>query len=194
MNDAVLIDGMWGNRGYKDIYEYQPVITIYEEIIIVVADSNVHDMPNASQLANITQESAEVVREIFGIEPRAALVSYSNFGKPFTERSVFMRDAKKILDERNVDFEYDGEMGANTALNENLMSLYPFCKLSGPANLLIMPAIHSASISTKMLQELGGGTLVGPYLVGFKESIQIAPLGANVADIVNLAALSAFKS
>ncbi len=161
---------------------------------IFVSDSNVHDMPNASQLANITQESAEVVREIFGIEPRAALVSYSNFGKPFTERSVYMRDAKKILDDRNVDFEYDGEMGANTALNENLMSLYPFCKLSGPANLLIMPAIHSASISTKMLQELGGGTLVGPYLVGFKESIQIAPLGANVADIVNLAALSAFKS
>ena len=105
-----------------------------------------------------------------------------------------MRDAKKILDQKNVDFEYDGEMGANTALNENLMSLYPFCKLSGPANLLIMPAIHSASISTKMLQELGGGTLVGPYLVGFKESIQIAPLGANVSDIVNLAALSAFKS
>ncbi len=161
---------------------------------IFVSDSNVHDMPNASQLANITQESAEVVRDIFGIEPRAALVSYSNFGKPFTERSVYMRDAKKILDERNVDFEYDGEMGANTALNENLMSLYPFCKLSGPANLLIMPAIHSASISTKMLQELGGGTLVGPYLVGFKESIQIAPLGANVSDIVNLAALSAFKS
>ncbi len=161
---------------------------------IFVADSNVHDMPNASQLANITQESAEVVREIFGVEPKAALVSYSNFGKPFTERSVYMRDAKKILDERNVDFEYDGEMGANTALNENLMSLYPFCKLSGPANLLIMPAIHSASISTKMLQELGGGTLVGPYLVGFKEHIQIAPLGANVADIVNLAALSAFKS
>ena len=161
---------------------------------IFVADSNVHDMPNASQLANITQESAEVVRKIFGIEPRAALVSYSNFGKPFTERSVYMRDAKKILDERNVNFEYDGEMGANTALNENLMSLYPFCKLTGPANLLIMPAIHSASISTKMLQELGGGTLVGPYLVGFKESIQIAPLGANVADIVNLAALSAFKS
>ena len=161
---------------------------------IFVADSNVHDMPNAAQLANITQESAEVVKEIFGIEPRAALVSYSNFGKPFTERSVYMRDAKKILDERNVDFEYDGEMGANTALNENLMRLYPFCKLSGPANLLIMPAIHSASISTKMLQELGGGNLVGPYLVGFKESIQIAPLGANVSDIVNLAALSAFKS
>ena len=161
---------------------------------IFVADSNVHDMPNASQLANITQESAEVVRDIFGIEPRAALVSYSNFGKPFTERSVYIRDAIKILNERNLDFEYDGEMGANTALNENLMKLYPFCKLSGPANLLVMPAIHSASISTKMLQELGGGNLVGPYLVGFKESIQIAPLGANVSDIVNLAALAAFKN
>ena len=161
---------------------------------IFVADSNVHDMPNAMQLANITQGSAEVVKEIFGIEPRAALVSYSNFGKPFTERSVYIRDAIKILNERNVDFEYDGEMGANTALNENLMKLYPFCKLSGPANLLIMPAIHSASISTKMLQELGDGNLVGPYLVGFKESIQIAPLGANVSDIVNLAALAAYKN
>ena len=161
---------------------------------IFVADSNVHDMPNASQLANITQESAEVVKDIFGIEPRAALVSYSNFGKPFTERSVYIRDAIKILNERNLDFEYDGEMGANTALNENLMKLYPFCKLSGPANLLVMPAIHSASISTKMLQELGGGNLVGPYLVGFKESIQIAPLGANVSDIVNLAALAAFRN
>ena len=161
---------------------------------IFVADSNVHDMPNASQLSNITQESAEVVKDIFGIEPRAALVSYSNFGKPFTERSVYIRDAIKILNERNLDFEYDGEMGANTALNENLMKLYPFCKLSGPANLLVMPAIHSASISTKMLQELGGGNLVGPYLVGFKESIQIAPLGANVSDIVNLAALAAFKN
>ena len=161
---------------------------------IFVADSNVHDMPNATQLANITQESAEVVRDIFGIEPRAALVSYSNFGKPFTERSVYMRDAIKILDERSIDFEYDGEMGANIALNENLMNLYPFCRLTGPANLLIMPAIHSASISTKMLQELGGGNLVGPYLVGFKERIQIAPHGANVADIVNLAALAAYKS
>ena len=161
---------------------------------IFVADSNVHDMPNATQLANITQESAEVVRDIFGIEPRAALVSYSNFGKPFTERSVYMRDAIKILDERSVNFEYDGEMGANIALNENLMKLYPFCRLTGPANLLIMPAIHSASISTKMLQELGGGNLVGPYLVGFKERIQIAPHGANVADIVNLAALAAYKS
>ena len=161
---------------------------------IFVADSNVHDMPNATQLANITQESAEVVRDIFGIEPRAALVSYSNFGKPFTERSVYMRDAIKILDERSLDFEYDGEMGANIALNENLMKLYPFCRLTGPANLLIMPAIHSASISTKMLQELGGGNLVGPYLVGFKERIQIAPHGANVADIINLAALAAYKS
>ena len=160
---------------------------------IFVADSNVHDMPNATQLANITQESAEVVRDIFGIEPRAALVSYSNFGKPFTERSVYMRDAIKILDERSLDFEYDGEMGANIALNENLMNLYPFCRLTGPANLLIMPAIHSASISTKMLQELGGGNLVGPYLVGFKERIQIAPHGANVADIVNLAALASYK-
>ena len=161
---------------------------------IFVADTNVHDMPNAQELADITHQSAEVVREVFGIEPRAALLSYSNFGKPFTERSAYIRDAIKILDKRAVNFEYDGEMGANVAVNENLLNLYPFCKLSGPANLLIMPAIHSASISTKLLQELGGGNLVGPYLVGFNEPIQIAPLGANVADVVNLAALAAFKS
>jgi malate dehydrogenase (oxaloacetate-decarboxylating)(NADP+) len=161
---------------------------------IFVADTNVHDMPNAQELADITHQSADVVREIFGIEPRAALLSYSNFGKPFTERSSYIRDAIKILDRREVSFEYDGEMGANVAVNENLMKLYPFCKLSGPANLLIMPAIHSASISTKLLQELGGGNLVGPYLVGFNEPIQIAPLGANVEEIVNLAILAAFKS
>ena len=161
---------------------------------IFVADTNVHDMPNAQELADIAHQSAEVVREVFGIEPRAALLSYSNFGKPFTERSAYIRDAIKILDNREVNFEYDGEMGANVAVNENLLKLYPFCKLSGPANLLIMPAIHSASISTKLLQELGGGNLVGPYLVGFNEPIQIAPLGANVADVVNLAALAAFKS
>ena len=161
---------------------------------IFVADTNVHDMPNAQELADITHQSAEVVKEVFGIEPRAALLSYSNFGKPFTERSAYIRDAIKILDSREVNFEYDGEMGANVAVNENLLSLYPFCKLSGPANLLIMPAIHSASISTKLLQELGGGNLVGPYLVGFNEPIQIAPLGSNVADVVNLAALAAFKS
>ena len=161
---------------------------------IFVADTNVHDMPNAQELADITHQSAEVVKDIFGIEPRAALLSYSNFGKPFTERSAYIRDAIKILDKREVNFEYDGEMGANVAVNKNLLNLYPFCKLSGPANLLIMPAIHSASISTKLLQELGGGNLVGPYLVGFNEPIQIAPLGANVADVINLAALAAFKS
>ena len=160
---------------------------------IFFADTNVHDMPNGAELADITEQSAKVVREIFHIEPRAALLSYSNFGKPFTERSAYIRDAIKILNNRDLDFEYDGEMAANVALNENLLALYPFCKLSEPANLLIMPAIHSASISTKLLQELGGGDLVGPYLVGFNESVQIAPLSASVADMVNLAALACFK-
>ena len=121
------------------------------------------------------------------------MLSYSNFGKPFTERSAYIRDALKILNNRDVDFEYDGEMAAYVALNENLLALYPFCKLSERANLLIMPAIHSASISTKLLQELGGGDLVGPYLGGFNESVQIAPLSASVAGMVNLAALACFK-
>ena len=99
----------------------------------------------------------------------------------------------KILDQQSVDFEYDGEMAADVALSEDVMSLYPFCRLSGPANVLIMPAFHSASISTKMMQQLGGITVVGPLLVGLQQSVQIATLGATASDLVNLAAIGAYN-
>jgi len=99
----------------------------------------------------------------------------------------------KILDGRRVDFEYDGEMAADVALNPELMQAYPFCRLTGPANVLVMPAFHSASISTKMMQELGGATVIGPLLVGLDKPVQIVPLGARDSDIVNMAALAAYN-
>ena len=105
-----------------------------------------------------------------------------------------MRQAIDLLDSRKVDFEYDGEMAADVALNPELLALYPFCRLSGPANVLIMPALHSANISTKLLQELGGGAVVGPLLMGLEKPAQIVPMGATVSDMVNLAAFAAHES
>ena len=125
-------------------------------------------------------------------EPRVALLAYSTFGQPRGERALRIAQAVKILDERGADFEYDGDMAADVALNPELMKLYPFCRLSGPANVLIMPAFHAASISTKMLRELGGATLIGPILVGLPHAVQICLLGAKDADIVNMAALGAY--
>jgi len=159
---------------------------------VLVADTSVHDMPNAEQLADIAVEAAGVASRL-GMTPRVAMLAYSTFGHPTGERSEQVREAVRILDGRRVDFEYDGEMGADVALNRKAMSLYPFCRLSDTANVLIMPAFHSASISTKMLQELGGGTVIGPLLVGLSKPVQIVQLGATDSDIMNMAALAAFN-
>jgi malate dehydrogenase (oxaloacetate-decarboxylating)(NADP+) len=158
---------------------------------VLVADTSVHDMPNAEQLANIAVEAAKVARRL-GFDPRVAMLAYSSFGHPKGERSERVIEAVKILDGRNVDFEYDGEMAADVALNRKAMALYPFCRLSDTANVLVMPAFHSASISTKMLQELGGGTVIGPLLVGMSKPVQIVSLGATDSDLVNMAALAAY--
>src|SRR6201989_3006396 len=119
--------------------------------------------------------------------------AYSTFGHPEGERAERVREAVRILDRQRVDFEYDGEMAADIALNRDAMALYPSCRLSGPANVLIMPAFHSASISTKMLQERGGATVIGPILVGLDRPVQIVPLSSNDAQLVNMAALAAFN-
>ena len=145
---------------------------------VLVADSSVHDMPTSEELANIATEGAHVARRL-GYEPRIAMLSYSTFGHPRGERSGIAREAVKILDERGVDFEYDGEMAADVALSPEAMSQFPFCRLSDTANVLVMPAFHSASISTKMLQELGGATVIGPMLVGLSRPVQIVSLGAK---------------
>ena len=165
-------------------------VIISENKTVLVGDTNVHDMPSAEEIADITQAGADLARKL-GLDPHAALLAYSSFGYPEGERSTFMREAVDILDKRNVDFDYDGEMAADVALNPEAMKLYPFCRLTEPANVLIMPAIHSASISTKLLQELGGATLVGPLLVGLSKPVQIAPTGCNVSELVNLATIAA---
>ncbi len=159
--------------------------------VVLVADTSVHDMPNSEELADIATEAAGVASR-FGITPRVAMLAYSTFGHPAGERAERVREAVKLLDQRGADFEYDGEMGADIALNRRAMALYPFCRLTDTANVLVMPAFHSASISTKMLQELGGGTVIGPMLVGMSKPVQIASLGSSDSDLVNMAALAAF--
>jgi malate dehydrogenase (oxaloacetate-decarboxylating)(NADP+) len=159
---------------------------------VLVADTAVTEMPSAEILADIAVEAAGVARR-FGYEPRIALLAFSTFGHPPGERSVHVQGAVRILDQRRVDFEYDGDMAADVALNMELREAYPFCRLSGPANVLIMPAFHSASISTRLLQELGGATVIGPILVGLDRPVQIVPLSANDAQLVNMAAIAAFN-
>ncbi|MCA1299670.1 NADP-dependent malic enzyme [Stappia indica] len=159
---------------------------------VLVADTAVIDMPTSEELADIAEEAAHVARRL-GYEPRVALLAYSTFGHPRSERSEKVIEAVKILDRRRVDFEYDGEMGADVALNPDKMAAYPFCRLTGPANVLVMPAFHSASIATKMLQELGGSTVIGPLLVGLDKPVQILPIGAKDSDIVNMAAIAAYN-
>jgi malate dehydrogenase (oxaloacetate-decarboxylating)(NADP+) len=158
---------------------------------VFIADTSIHELPTAEELADIAQEAAGVARR-FGYEPRVAFLSYSTFGYPRGERAEYVRNAVTVLDKRNVDFEYDGEMSADVALSRDAMALYPFCRLTAPANVLVMPAAHSASISTKMLQQLGGITVVGPLLTGLAKPVQIASMSATTTDIVNLAAIAAF--
>ncbi len=159
---------------------------------VVVADTAITEMPEAQDIADIAIEAAGVARRL-GYEPRVAMLAFSTFGHPPGERTARVHDAVRILDSRRVDFEYDGEMGADIALNKDLMAVYPFCRLSDTANVLIMPAFHSASISTKMLQELGGATVLGPLIVGLDKPVQIVQLGAKDSEIVNMAALAAFN-
>ncbi|MBV9704912.1 MAG: NADP-dependent malic enzyme, partial [Methylobacteriaceae bacterium] len=159
---------------------------------ILVADTAIAEMPNAQELAQIAREAARVARRL-GYEPRVAMLAFSNFGHPPGERSQRVQEAVSILDRERVDFAYDGEMAADVALNRELMAAYPFCRLPDTANVLVMPAFHSASIATKMLQELGGATVMGPLIVGLDKPVQIVQLGAKDTDIVNMATLAAFN-
>jgi len=159
---------------------------------ILAADTAITEMPTAEDLAEIAIEAAGVARRL-GYEPRVALLAFSNFGHPPGERTQRVQEAVRILDAKRVDFEYDGEMSADVALNKELMAAYPFCRLKDTANVLIMPAFHSASISTRMLQELGGATVIGPLIVGLEKPVQIVSLGAKDSDIINMAAMASFN-
>ena len=159
---------------------------------VLVADTMVHEMPTGPELADISEQAAGVARRL-GLEPRVALLSYSTFGYPTSERSDNLREATLLLEERGVDFEFDGEMAADVALDPDAMAAYPFCRLTGPANVLVMPARHSASISTKMLQQLEGTTVIGPILTGLERPVQICAMNATVSDILNMAVIAATK-
>jgi malate dehydrogenase (oxaloacetate-decarboxylating)(NADP+) len=159
---------------------------------IFIADTSVNELPDGQALANIALEAARAVRAM-GFTPRVAFLSYSTFGNPMGERGDKVRDAVCILDRTaGIDFEYEGDMNADVALNPNHKLLYPFSRLSGPANVLVMPAIHSASIATNLLEQMSRAVVIGPMLLGLEKPVQIAPLGATVGDIVDLAALAAF--
>ncbi|NQV61095.1 MAG: NADP-dependent malic enzyme [Alphaproteobacteria bacterium] len=160
---------------------------------VFVADTTVHELPSSVEMADIAMQTAAVARRL-GHEPRVAMLSYSNFGDPGWASSNRVREAVSLMDSRVTDFEYDGEMSADVALNPELKKLYPFCRLSGPANVLIMPALHSANIASKLLQEIGRCTVIGPILVGLSKPVQIAAMGASVGDLVNMAALAAHEA
>jgi len=157
------------------------------------ADTTVQELPSAEQLAHIAVKTAHAARKM-GHEPRVALLSYSTFGNPMREKSARIRDAVQVLDSMHVDFEYDGEMSAGVALNKEMMSLYPFCRLSGPANVLIMPALHTAHVSSQLLQELGDGVTIGPVTIGLQKPAQIMQMTATIAEIMNLAAVAALEA
>ena len=158
---------------------------------LFVADTSIHELPNAAELAEIAVKAAATVRKL-GRTPRVAFLSYSTFGDPPGDRSEKVREAIRILDGMNVDFEYEGEMPPELALNPEARSNYPFMRLTGDANVLVMPAIHSASISTRLVQSLGSATVIGPLLVGLEKSVQIVPLGASVSEIITAATFAAY--
>ena len=160
---------------------------------IFFSDTMVNEFPNSEQLADIAVHTAGLAKR-FGLDPRVAFLSFSNFGSPQREKSIRIQEAVKIMDSRHVEFEYDGEMGADVALNEELMNLYPFCRLSGPANVLVMPGLHSANVAAGMMQELGNGSVLGPVLLGFDKPVQLVSMNASVSDIINLSAVAAMEA
>jgi malate dehydrogenase (oxaloacetate-decarboxylating)(NADP+) len=160
--------------------------------IVLIGDTLVHEWPEAEDLALIAQRGATVARGL-GIEPRVAFVSFSTYGYPVSERAEKMHLAPQVLDKWGVDFEYDGEMTVDVALNRDVMAQYPFTRLSGPANVLVVPARHSASISVKLMQEMAGATVIGPILTGLEHPVQICSTGSTSNDILNMAAMAASR-
>ena len=160
--------------------------------IVFIGDTLVHEWPNEEDLANIAEKGAKVARHM-GLEPRVAFVSFSTFGYPVSERAEKMHLAPRVLQGRGVDFEYEGEMTVDVALNAESQKNYPFSRLTGPANILVVPARHSASISVKLMQEMAGATVIGPILTGLDKSIQICSTTSTANDILNMAILAACK-
>ncbi len=160
---------------------------------ILVADTNVQDFPSPERLVKVSKSCVRVAR-LFGFDPRVAFLSHSTFGKPISKNTKHVRDAIELLKKEKVDFDFDGEMQPDVALNPTYQEIYPFSKIVGNANILIMPALHSAAISTKLMKVFGGGKLIGPLLIGLGSPIEVAPLRASTSEILNLASIAAYSS
>ena len=160
---------------------------------ILVADTNVKDFPSAQRLVNVSKSCVRVAR-LFGFDPKVAFLSHSTFGNPVSKNTKHVRDAIELLKQENVDFDFDGEMQPDVALNPMYQETYPFSKIVGKANILIMPALHSAAISTKLMKVYGGAKLIGPLLIGLGMPIEVAPLRSSTSDILNLASIAAYSS
>ena len=159
---------------------------------VFLADTSINETPTPEELATIAKQTAKNAR-MMGHLPRVAFTSFTNFGSREIDRIDRIRKAIRILDAEKVDFEYDGEMQADMALDHELLkSTYPFCRLTGPANVLVMPGLHSAHISSRLVQSLGGVTVIGPVIDGLHKPVQIVQMGATVSDLVNHAALAAY--
>jgi len=168
-------------------------LVIHKGRTIFVGDTSVHEYPSSEEMAEIAISTARVVR-LFGFEPKVAFVSHSTFGQPITSRTKHIRKAVEILKDKNVDFEFDGDMQPDVALNKEYKSLYPFSKIVGNANILIMPGQHSAAISYKMMKTLGDTKVIGPLLIGLGLPIEIAPLRTSTSEIINLASIAAYSA
>ena len=160
---------------------------------ILVADTNVQDFPSSKRLVNVSKSCVRVAR-LFGFDPKVAFLSHSTFGKPISKNTKHVRDAIELLKKEKVDFDFDGEMQPDVALNPIYQEIYPFSKIVGNANILIMPALHSAAISTKLMKVFGGGKLIGPLLIGLGLPIEVAPLRASTSEILNLASIASYSS
>jgi malate dehydrogenase (oxaloacetate-decarboxylating)(NADP+) len=165
-------------------------ILVGQSHTVFMADTTVNERPTAVELADIAEQTAAVARRM-GHEPRVAFLSYSTFGNPPGNWLEPIRDAVAILDERKVSFEYEGEMAPDVALNSKLSKNYPFSRLSGPANVLVMPGLQSANLSAKLLRELGGDSVIGPMLVGMEKPVQVATMASTASELVTLAVLAA---
>ncbi|WP_294394714.1 NADP-dependent malic enzyme [uncultured Sphingomonas sp.] len=164
-------------------------IIVGQRHTVFMADTMVTERPSPKELVAIAEHTAAVARRM-GHEPRVAFLSYSTFGNPPGEWIDNVRDAVTLLDERDPGFEYEGEMAPDVALNPQLKKNYPFSRLSGPANVLIMPGLQSANISAKLLREVGGDSVIGPMLVGMEKPVQIATMTATASELLTLAILA----
>ena len=160
---------------------------------VFIADTQVNDFPSSKDLIKIAMSSVRVAK-LFGLDPKVAFLSHSTFGKPTSRNTKHVREAIETLKKTGVDFDFDGEMQPDVALNPKYKEIYPFSKIVGNANVLIMPSIHAAAVSTKMLKELGGGKVIGPLLIGLAQPIEVAPLRSSSSEILNLASIAAYSS